>query len=451
MSLNLTQYILEKPDLGKIDKKSVISRFTESEETIMKEIDSTMSPQYGHWDKIKYRQPPNGFNREEFWFLIKMIRQIRSSQTFVKDVSGKFYRWVELDRFNRFMHQFDMSAGGDIFVNNDHLATLKKHKDRYISRGQIEEAIASSQLEGAHTTRLVAKKMILEKRPAKTKDERMILNNYGLMERIGSELLEVKLDRKLLLEMQTMLTEGTDTEPDHVGRFRKPEDDLAVANNRHIGHVLPDTEWVNLEMDRLLAIANDEADEVRFLNPVIKAVFLHFWIGYLHPFPDGNGRIARAIFYWYLMKHGYWAIAYLPLSAKIKQSPKQYSMAYIYAEQDDLDLTYFIDYNLSKLQLAIGDFQEYISRKTQEESKLRLALGSNEEINDRQKEVLSYLARNPQEKMTIGQHQARTAVTRATARKDLYSLCDQGYLSVVKQKGHFVNFIPTDKTISLMN
>ncbi len=117
-------------------------------------------------------------------------------------------------------------------------------------------------------------------------------------------------------------------------------------------------------MEKLIQFSNDEPENATFIHPVIKAIIIHFWIGYLHPFTDGNGRLARLLFYWYLIKEGYWAFVYLPISKAIKLSPKQYSMAYIYSEQDDNDMTYFIDYNIKKIKLAVREFKKYLEKKS---------------------------------------------------------------------------------------
>jgi hypothetical protein len=42
-----------------------------------------------------------------------------------------------------------------------------------------------------------------------------------------------------------------------------------------------------------------------FIHPVMRAITLHFWLAYDHPFCDGNGRTARALFYWSMLKQGY--------------------------------------------------------------------------------------------------------------------------------------------------
>ena len=111
---------------------------------------------------------------------------------------------------------------------------------------------------------------------------------------------------------------------------------------------------------------NDNLEDPYFVHPLIKAILLHFWLGYLHPFTDGNGRFARTIFYWYLLRHKYWAVSYLPVSRVIRNAPAQYRDAYVYSEQDDRDATYFVDYNLHKIMQAKREFEDYALRKQAE-------------------------------------------------------------------------------------
>lgn len=447
--MSLDVYKLEKPDLEGVNRNRVFGLLDGKFLEIMAVIEKTMSPVYLYWDKVKYRVMPEGVTKKEFWYLTKFIRKSRSVPTFINDEHGEKFSWVKLDRFDRFLHRVDMEAGGNLFIPGDRLSTLGSHKEHYIARGILEEAIASSQLEGAHTTRKAAKKMILEKRKPRTKDEQMILNNYLVMQKIQEDYKDAKLTRDLVLEIHRMLTEKTDVDEEEVGRFRTDDDDVVVGDDEKIGHIPPKEEVMHKELDRLLAIANDEEDEPRFLHPIIKAILLHFWIGYLHPFADGNGRFARAIFYWYLLKHDYWAMMYLPISVMIKKSPIQYSFAYIYSEQDNLDVTYFVDYHLRKIEQAIEDFQKYLKKKYLENRRVTEKLASDTNINDRQKFLLIYLAKHPDERITIGSHEMHNDIHKLTARKDLYELVEWGFLKLNKSKGHFVFFTPTKKTSAL--
>lgn len=136
---------------------------------------------------------------------------------------------------------------------------------------------------------------------ARTKSEQMIINNYRVMRKIEEEYQSQPLSMYLLQNLQSQLTEKkTLDEQYNPGELRKDSDEIVVYYDKKIAHIPPKADFVKSELERLITYANDDAD---FVHPVIKAIQLHFWIGYLHPFPDGNGRLARSIFYWYLFKH----------------------------------------------------------------------------------------------------------------------------------------------------
>lgn len=438
---------IDKPDISGIDAKKLVPLLGDA--AVRSALDNTASPTYLPWADVRHRPMPAGVTREEFWYLTKLVRQVQQKPTFIKDASGNFYTWIKLDRFDRFLHEIDMRAGGNLFVPEDRLLELNKNTDSYIARGIIEEAIASSQLEGAHTTHRVAKMMIREGRKPKNKDEWMILNNYLAIQKIRDVYQKEKMSRELMLALQRLLTENTDVEPGDIGRFRIDADDIVVADDYHIGHVPPKEAFVQSELDRFIKIANDEAKETAFLHPIIKAVFLHFWVGYLHPFADGNGRFARAVFYWYLLRHGYWAMMYLPISVMIKKSPIKYRDAYIYSEQDDYDLNYFVDYHVRVIQLAIRDFNQYIESKYLENKKISEKLGKDVTLNERQKSLLLFLSKNPDEQITIKNYLVHNGISVLTARHDLYDLHEKEFLELNKMSDHFVYFTVSPKTLAL--
>lgn len=296
-------------------------------------------------------------------------------------------------------------------------------RQRFITRGIMDEAIASSQLEGANTTRRVAKQMLLEKRKPVNMSERMIVNNYEAMLAVENRFRKESLSIEILLELHVMITKDTIDEKD-VGRFRNDKDNIVVCDNSKdiIYHVPPRERFLKKEIKKFIDYANDKLEKDRFVHPIIKAIFLHFWIGFLHPFPDGNGRMARTLFYWYLLKHDYWAFSYLPISKVIKNSPAQYRDAYLYTEQDDNDLTYFIDYNFRKIIQAKRDFAAYVKKKETENRKMAGIARSKYHLNDRQIQLLRYLHKNNSVSTTIKMHAQIYTISRPTSRKDLQQL-----------------------------
>ncbi len=315
--------------------------------------------------------------------------------------------------------------------------------------GITEEAIASSQLEGANTSRAAAKKFLREGRRPRNQSEQMILNNYETIIKIESDFKDQKLDLNLLFQVHAMLTKKTIKREDRTGRFREDKDNIVVHNSitGEIYHDPPKMIFVREEMDKLFRYFNDEIKDEFFIHPVIKAIVVHFWIGYLHPFYDGNGRFARCLFYWYLLKKGYWAFSYLPISKIIRKSPAQYGMSYVYSEQDDFDLTYFIDYNLRKIKQAMREFEVYLAAERELEKNMDWAAKKYFNLNKRQNRLLMFFHKHPEERVTLAIHMNTHQVSKQTAVNDLRDLQKKGYLKSVRV-GRNVYYLPTKKAAS---
>jgi Fic family protein len=283
----------------------------------------------------------------------------------------------------------------------------------------MEEAIASSQIEGAVTSRKVAKEMLREERKPKNKSEQMILNNYNTIKKI-KDYKEKELTKELLKEIHSSITKDTLSDPKEEGFFRKSNDIIVVDQDGEISYIPPDHKHLEKILNDFCIFAN-EPNPKRFIHPIIRAAILHFLIGYIHPFTDGNGRTARAVFYWYLLKKGYWLIEYLSISRMIIKSRGQYSKAYLFSELDENDLTYFIIYQLKTLELAFDSLKEYINRKIQEKRRLH-DFGKIKDINDRQIIILKLLSDDPELSITIKEIQNRFNTVYQTARTDLMSL-----------------------------
>ena len=123
------------------------------------------------------------------------------------------------------------------------------------------------------------------------------------------------------------------------------------------------------------------------INDLLKAAIIHFYIAYLHPYFDGNGRIARLVHLWYLVQQGYPSALFIPLSGFIERSRRAYYNAYTLCEENQaisgvLDATpflvYFIENVYSKLTDALpaakttADFQDALAdgKITEKESAL---------------------------------------------------------------------------------
>lgn len=444
---SLPYFHLEKVNFEKIDKSKIFEKL-DNLGNFTQFLQGINEPRYLYWDDFKYKEIPEGLTSEEAWFLTRQFRTLVSRPTRVKAEEGNYFKWIRLPYVDEFLHKIDISSGGQVFTTMDILSGSNKQK--FISRGIIEEAIASSQLEGAHTTRQVAKKMLVEKREPRNKDEQMILNNYNTIVKIDEDYKSQPLSEAMLFELHKMLTQKT-IDKEEQGRFRRDEDKIVVqgqiGSREYVTHVPPKEDFVIDEVKKLINYANDDNSE-KFLHPIIKAIFIHFWIGYLHPFTDGNGRLARALFYWYLLRKNYWTFMYLPISLTIKRAPIQYAMAYIYSEQDSYDATYFFDFHIRKIMQALNDFNEYVSRKISENKEIDKIVSRDIHLVDRQKYLLHHLISEDNIYTTVTSHATLNSISRQTAAKDIKQLEKIG-LIVGTREGKYVKYRATQKLLEM--
>lgn len=183
--------------------------------------------EYLHFDDLRHRKPPEGFSLVEWWYAIKFAREAMHKRSPMVDEFGKLFRYAIVDPIPELLHEIDLGAGGMIELPDQ--ITNPNTRDRYYINSLIEEATTSSQIEGATTTGPVAKEMIRTGRPPRDESEKMILNNFRAMQRIG-EMKKDKLSREMVFELHRILTEGTLKNESAAGRFRTPDEDVVVMD-----------------------------------------------------------------------------------------------------------------------------------------------------------------------------------------------------------------------------
>lgn len=437
---------LEKPQL--VDSSKVVVKLWQfPKKEMFHLLGKSAKPEYLYWDKVKYFNLPEGITPVEFWSWVKYVRAFdldhRSQINTEKDDN---FVWNQSILSDELFHEIDLNLGGNLQVAPSEID--EKEKSRLIMSGITEEAIASSQIEGANTSRAAAKRFLKEGRRPRDRSEQMILNNFETIKLIEQEYKSRKLDLSLLFEIHALLVKKTISD-DQVGRFRKDEEKIVVQDKIRglIYHVPPKAAFIRQEIVSLIRYFNDELKDAFFVHPVVKAIILHFWMAYLHPFVDGNGRLARAIFYWYLLKNGYWAFSYLPISKIIRKSPAQYGMSYVYSEQDDFDLTYFIDYNLRKIKQAMKEFEIYLKAERELEKNMDRFAQKYYSLNKRQNRLLMFFSKHPNERITLKLHMNTNQISKQTAINDLRDLQKKGYLKSARV-GRNVYYLPTKKVSS---
>ncbi len=388
-----------------------------------------ISGKYLHWDEIIRRPAPADMTHGQWWGFIKFIRLSQSKLLPMRDKGGAPFRYVAIPAIAEFLCKTDLGAGGRIEMPDQ--ITNPDTRDRYYVSSLIEEAITSSQLEGATTTRRVAEDMIRSKRDPRDKSERMILNNFLTMGHIA-ELKTKPLTPDIVLDIHRRITDQT-LDADQAGRLRKSDEEVYVKNLERVVilHTPPSAKELSSRMKAMCDFANGSTPD-EFLHPALRSMILHFWLAYDHPFVDGNGRTARALFYWSMLRHGYWLFEFVSISRILHNSPAKYGLAFLYTETDENDLTYFLLHQLSVIEQAINDLNTYIETKSREMQALEKKLRVLEDLNHRQRALISHALRHPNHRYTVESHRMSHNVVRQTGRTDLLDLVSRGLLTMEK-------------------
>ncbi len=416
----------------------------------VQDILSKAQKEYVYWDKFKYYNFPQNITPKEAWAFVKLSRMSLIERTPVKSISGDNFSYnIPKDLYQK-LNFIDTHGAGLLKSFQDKPSSAQTSK--YIISSLTEESIASSQIEGANTTHKIAKEMILSQRKPRNKSEQMIVNNYLAMQKIA-QWKDIDLTEQMLLDLQKILIDQTVDEPLIVGRFRRDEDEIVVSDQitGEIAHVPPKEKLMLSELKRFIQYANQKESDDSFIHPVVKASILHFWFAYLHPFADGNGRSSRAIFYWYLLKNDYWLIEYVSISRAIKQSRKAYDNAFLYSENDDNDMTYFLLYITETFKKSILQFMEYFERKEIEIREIKSNTSVSSKFNIRQTVLLQYFSEHPDESIDVATHQNKNGISRPSAYNDLAMLVKKGLLAETRNDKRLIYMPNINKIKKLFN
>lgn len=308
----------------------------------------------------------------------------------------------------------------------------------------IDEAHNSSVIEGAVSTRKRTAEMLKKNQEPRNLSERMIFNSYSAMMHI-LENIEKPLNEDALIQLHKIITEDTLKQEDMTDRYRN--DDVEVmdpSTNRVIYHA-PDANNVQWMMNDLFAFVQAPTPEI---HPIIKACIIHFYIVYVHPFFDGNGRTARAFTVMYLLKMGFQFFKYLSISTAISKKKDAYYKAIEDCEKNPTDVTYFI---MNQLELMFARYTELLKQLQQEVGKVifnEWLLENDLMLSKRQHKEIKLLSKKDKNIVTIEEYKDRHKVVYETARSDLMELESLGIFEKIKVSRKFVYKFDFHKFIS---
>ena len=382
---------------------------------------------YLAWDQIRYREPPPGLTIRQHWFATAMARRASARTLPLFGCDGQPFWYSNTPPVLEALDRLERAQRNHV-LGNETLMTNAARK-RWLQQGLMEESIQSSRLEGANTSRYLAREMLRDGRQPRDKSERMIANNYVAMQTVeawASSGEPVDLDH--ILRLHRIVTDGTMHDERDAGRLQQPGEArvYVVSGSDEVVHRPPPADELPERMQRLCDFASDDA-QTDFMPPIIRAILLHFMIGYDHPFVDGNGRTARALYYWSLLRSGWWLAPYLPISHFLLRAPAQYSRAYQYVTADNNDVTHFLLHQLEVMQQAVALLEDDLQSQAAAMRDLVERLGESG-FSERQLAILSSALEQPNRIFTIAQQQNEHRVSYWAARADLQDLAERGYL-----------------------
>ena len=395
---------------------------------------------YLPWDEVRYREPPAGLTRRLWWLSLSSARYAARQELPLLGRGGRPFWFCQTGPLPGYLRRWD-SAVSQYDVHRD-LGLTDAERSQLRINSEMFESIQSSQLEGANTTREVAVEMLRDGRYPRDYGERMIANNYAAMQRIGVWAQgDESFDLEHILELHRVVTDGT-LRADDVGRLQTLADPrvYVVSRGGEVVHEPPPAAELPDRMRRLCEFENDRG-ETSDLHPLVRAILVHFMIGYDHPFADGNGRTARALFYWSLLRSGVWLAPYLPISEFLLAAPGQYSRAYQFVHADGNDATHFLLHQLDVIERALERLREHIARVRSWMRQAASATDNEAGLNQRQSDLLAELLGDPSHYITIARHRRTNGVSYAVAHGDLTDLVERGLLTR-ERRGRRLQFRP---------
>jgi Fic family protein len=402
----------------------------------MQPIFQKISNEYLYWDKVKYLASKDT-DRLVLWQAVTIQRQLNAQDIHF----GKYtFHFTITQNMLSLLHDFDMNLGGSLGTKS---IIPNTEKNYYLISSIMEEAIASSQMEGASTTRRIAKDMLRKQLKPTNKSQQMIVNNYETISKISKNKQE-GFTKEGLLDIHRSIANKTLDNPEDEGVFRRNDDIFVVDGiTGFVAHTPPSYNEIDKMIEDLCEFANKDNSD-NFIHPIIKGIIIHFVLAFIHPFVDGNGRTARSLFYWYMIKKGYWLTEYLSISRIIYTNKKGYEKAFQYTENDGNDLSYFIQYHLDVMKRAFEELKKYLQRKIDEQQNIIKFVGISN-INERQRYVLRTISESKRTMFTPKELATQFDISARSARTDLQELVEMGYLSATNLNKRAIGYIKSDQ------
>lgn len=244
---------------------------------------------------------------------------------------------------------------------------LRSRETDYGIKAAEDEIISTSAIESIDFTRDSVRRILKGMAPKDETESRILGIKAGLdfISRRENSITEENLHKLYMMTVGDFLPEEDRLKEGHFYRH----DSVFIVSDR-LEHSGLDHKKLPQYMKELIAFINEQ-DEI---NDLIKAAIIHFYLAYLHPYFDGNGRIARLLHLWFLIRKGYGSALFIPFSSLIERSRKEYYDAFTEIKENvfyskRVDVTPFLLYFTKSVYGGIGDRVDSVTLPYYEEIK----------------------------------------------------------------------------------
>ena len=245
--------------------------------------------------------------------------------------------------------------GNDIVFIENHAAVnqsavkllLKSQDQHYGIKAAEDEIVATSAIESIDFSRDSVRKILKGMAPNDEQENRILGIKHGLefIADTANKITEENLYKLYMMTVGNFLTGD-----DRINKGKLYRHDTVYVVSDRVEHSGLDYKKVPKFMKSLIEFVNTEDD----INDLVKAAIIHFYIAFVHPYFDGNGRVARLVHLWFLIQKGYQSALFIPFSSQIEKSRKAYYDAYTTIEENKkisgkIDVTPFVMYFINNV------------------------------------------------------------------------------------------------------
>jgi Fic family protein len=353
-------------------------------------------------------------SRGKNWEKIRQdFQRVRKSQAILFPVESlkKMFWYFEADCIRRKVDTVEQ-LGLRLY---ERIHTSHSFQKEFAVNAAVEEAVTSAIYEGANTTRAKGKQLIAEGRKPLTLDEHMIFNNYQAMLFIRKHH-EQQASVDTMLKIHELVTRNTlsGNDVNYSGKFR--DDGVVVGSHEGI-----DFKLIEPALKEAIQLTTNNR---RYVHPLIRGILLHYFVAYIHPFFDGNGRTARTLFYYKAIRNRLNFVELLSISAHLKEHGRRYEKSFQNAVDHNLDMTYFVDFSLDSLLSALKTVERKVN--------FLLELGEclkSQRIHEKQISLLQRMSLHKFRRITIEEFAGDISRSHELARLELKKLSESGFLN----------------------